>query len=79
MNPSIAGAPGFAHTVSFEARAKLYEFARFVRFTGKIAAIDNTAGDFSLFFRALAVVSCCPPGTMDARVESAKVFVAHEN
>src|SRR4029077_17715981 len=70
VNPSITGAPGFAHTVSFEARAKLYEFARFVRFTGKIAAIDNTAGDFSLFFQALAVVSCSRPGrwTLASRV-----------
>jgi hypothetical protein len=50
MNPSIAGAPGFAHTVSFEARAKLYEFARFVRFSRKIAAIDNATGDLRLFF-----------------------------
>ena len=32
MNPAIAeGAPRLAHTtVTFEARAKLYEFARFV-------------------------------------------------
>jgi hypothetical protein len=50
MNPSIAGAPGFAHTVSFEARAKLYEFAHFVRFSRKIAAIDTITGDSPLFF-----------------------------
>jgi hypothetical protein len=79
MNPSIARAPGLAHTVTFEARAKLYEFARFVRFTGKIAARDNATGDLPLFLRALAVVSCSPPGTVDARVESARVFVVHEN
>jgi hypothetical protein len=39
-----------AHTVSFEARAKLYEFARLVRFARKIAATDSATGDLPLFF-----------------------------
>src|ERR1700724_2798864 len=54
MNPPIAGAAKLAHTVTFAAHAKLYEFAHFVRFSRKIAAIDNTTGDFSLFFSSIS-------------------------
>jgi hypothetical protein len=36
-------------TLSFTARAKLYEFAPFVGFAPKIAVPNNAAGDLPLF------------------------------
>src|ERR1700722_17956720 len=61
-NPSIAGTPGFARTVSFEARAKLYEFARLVRFPRKIAGTDNATGDSPLFFEHWPLYPFARPG-----------------
>jgi hypothetical protein len=53
---------GFAHMVSFEVPAKLYEFARLVRFRRKIAATHNATGGSPLFSEHWPLYAVFRPG-----------------